>query len=292
MHQSINGDRLNISQENCNNHFVKNHAVSNPSGLKNNSSDCKPKIRIVKSSETMTSSVPNGRGMSKQAQVNTSYLTPGLSSGLSKSDQMLNRLLRDQLELAYIDHEKNLRTAQSYAAFQQLKNSQPRLEVTPTHSRSTSPHRSRHHGRSHSPLTPKHSGEGSGWSSGSENSFRSNKSAPSTYMPGTPVRLQHNQQTNQFRPVIPARGYQTAPCSPVHRQHGSPTPLTFHRQEQLLKHAHINVIWSYIYDAVKTGQLENLDESDPKTWWRKLFLILKYKHGKGMVYLSFTFFLL
>lgn len=240
----------------------------------------KPKIRIERSSETVPSKM-SGKKLSKQRQaeqINSSLLSPATkTSSLSKSDQMLNRLLRDQLELAYIDHQKNLKEARSYAALQQLQKSQPRLEVSPLNSRNSSP--ARNHPlltacRSHSPLSHKNSD--GGWSSGSDHSHSSYHSTP--HITQTPTRFQH-YLARSIQPV--PSGSQTAPCSPVHRAQDRSTrhcPPNGH--EKLTKT--VSLLWNYIYDAVTSGHLENFDDKDPKHWWQKLFLMLKYKHGKGM----------
>lgn len=243
----------------------------------------RPEIRIERPSETNRSKM-NGRKSSKQRpaeQANGSLLSPAAkTSSLSKSDQMLNRLLRDQLELAYIDHQKNLKNAQSHAALQLLRRSQPRLEVSPTNSRNSSPGRT-HPAltacRSHSPLSHKNSD--GGWSSGSDHSHNSYRSTPHIIQTAN-AKYQHLTKSKPF----PTQS-QTAPCSPVHRvQDRSNYRSQADEHSQLQKKAHANLLWNYIYDAVNSGHLENFDEKDPKKWWQKLFLMLKYKHGKGMCY--------
>lgn len=244
----------------------------------------RPEIRVEKPSETNRSKM-SGRKSSKQCQeeqTNSSLLTPAAkTSSLSKSDQMLNRLLRDQLELAYIDHQKNLKNAQSHAALQLLRRSQPRLEASPTNSRNSSPgrtHTTLTACRSHSPLC--HKSSDGGWSSGSDHSHSSYHSTPRIIQTAN-AKYQHLVTVKPIKP-FPTQS-QTAPCSPVHRlqdranHHSQPKELA-----NLQKKAHANVLWNYIHDAVTSGQLENFDERDPKKWWQKLFLMLKYKHGKGM----------
>lgn len=221
-----------------------------------------------------------GRIGPPQQQINTSLLSPRRMAGFSKSEQAIDHLLLDQLELAYVDHARNLRDAQSYTVFQQLRRSQPKLELSPNSSRHSSPVRPRAQtglSRSNSPLASKFSD--GGLSSGSENSRVSNRSL--SHSRGT----QHNSREliDQWPPASPRFGSHTAPCSPQHqraRNHCTHTCASVLNHE-LLKHAHINLIWRFIQDAVKSARLENFDFKDPKLWWRRLFSVLRQRNGKG-----------
>lgn len=233
-----------------------------------------------------------------RSHIDPSRLTTDTSRShrLSKSEQTLNRLLRDQLQLAYSDHQNNMRTAQSYAAIQQLRKSQPRLEITQSASpsrhaspsranmsRNQSPHSPR---RGHSPLTHKVS---DGWSSGSEQSCTSNKSAPPGYRQA--VRLQSAPTSGKNTPLTlsPTHQSQTRsrPGSPRGSnagQTGVQTGVTASNSNDMIKHAHINLLWTFILDAItSTPHLDNYGEVEPRIWWRRLFHILKYKHGKGKI---------
>lgn len=210
---------------------------------------------------------------------------------LSKSEQTLNRLLRDQLQLAYSDHQNNMRNAQSFAALQQLRKSQPRLELSPSPSpsRGTSPHRrgksrnrspTNQNHRTHSPLAAKMS---DGWSSGSEQSTTSNRSAPPGYRQ---ARESHGQlPSGKCSPagqcLSPASRSASQSRSSPNSPRGSNAGVSASDSSELIKHAHINLLWSFILDAIQTSHVENYGDIEPRIWWKRLFLVLKYKHGKG-----------
>lgn len=260
----------------------------------------------------------NGSKARKQQRSHTHverYLSPNAappSPRLSKSDQMLSRLLKDQLQLAYSDHQNNVRSAQSHEALEHLRNSQPRLELTPSSSRHASPcrgSRSQNHSpllarKSHSPVSHLRHYDTGGGSSGSENSYSSNMSAPPSYM-----QLSRSKSCTPSRTHSPAKQQERLlrerKESRYASQTNSPTYSPMHsnrtsRHQQrnpvrpvngglgigagtsdLVKNAHINLLWAFILDAVRTGQLEHFDSGEPKQWWRKLFQTLKQLHGKG-----------
>ena len=215
---------------------------------------------------------------------------PPRDARLSRSEQTLNRLLRDQLQLAYSDHQNNMRNAQSYAALQQLRRSQPRLELSPSPSRGASPQRrdkSRHrspnnHHRTHSPLAAKVSD--GGWSSGSEQSTTSNRSAPPGYRQARGSHGQlHSGKSTPGQGLSPA--HQSRSSSAQNSPRGSNAGVSASDSSELIKHAHINLLWSFILDAIQTSHIEHYGDIEPKIWWRRLFLVLKYKHGKGKIFI-------
>lgn len=236
----------------------------------------KPEIKITESSETRSSKMSRRKSSHQTGQVSGSFLHPVKTSSLSKSDQMLNQLLKDQLELAYIDHQNNIKSAQTQAALQLLRKSQPHLDVSPSNSRHSSPARNISSGisrRSHSPLSNKNSD--GGWSSGSEYGYSSSPRITRIAAAGIPQS--RSRSAHQVR-----REYQSAPCSPLHRAQEPAQRYGLSNIQDNLPNL-INLVWNHVYDAVTMGNLlESFDEQDPKQWWKKLFRMLQYKHGKGM----------
>lgn len=204
----------------------------------------------------------------------------------SKSDQMLSRLLKDQLQLAYSDHQNNVRCAQSHEALMQLRHSQPRLELTPSSSRPASPTR-KSKSQNASPslsrrsLSPLNHRLLDGGSSGSENSFASNYSAPVYYQVGR-SRSCNTSRTHSPDHRIPQSNGVSRKAARIMRQSSVAGHQVARDSSQLVKQAHINRLWEFIIDAVNAAQLEDFSDSDPKQWWRKLFQTLKLMHGKGV----------
>lgn len=262
----------------------------------------------------------NHRGRRQTHHTDEAYLSPnhrpGFSQtqGQSKSDQMLSRLLKDQLQLAYSDYQNNLRCAQSPAALEHLRNSQPRIDITPSSSRHASPHRQsvsanvspRSGRRSRSPALYKPNDFGS---SGSEHSYTGNIGPAPPYSQAAAGR---SKSCTTSRAQSPCHQHQAAARTASLSQTGSlrnsplrkgpSTPKMYNLNgtnsrggstSDLVKNAHFNLLWAFILDAITTGRLEEFGVGDPKQWWRKLFQTIKLMHGKGKAFITtFCFFFL
>ena len=284
------------SQETALSNRIKNQLKSKPQDKDHASQrrqTATPSIYIAGAPDIGREMHPNGRGNHRRDIIDESYLSPTRIAipTQSKSDQTLNRLLQDQLELAYSDHQSNVKSAQSYAAIQHLRNFQPHLELSPNTSRHTSPCRSPSSLRQ-SPIISRRNGSSAVYkgydagSSGSERSFGSNKSAP------LPVYLQvgRSKSATPSRTQSPNRqiprcvSHNNSPSrSPVRHATLSPKHSNgaLSGPSELVKHAHINLLWAFILDAIRSAHLDAFNESEPKQWWRKLFQTLKEKHGRG-----------
>ena len=65
------------------------------------------------------------------------------------------------------------------------------------------------------------------------------------------------------------------------RQQYAPTAVELADQPPLPKLATFANLWKTIFDTVRDNDMLSLEEPDPKNWWRKVFLNVKKRHGKG-----------
>lgn len=65
------------------------------------------------------------------------------------------------------------------------------------------------------------------------------------------------------------------------RQQYAPTALTLDNEPPMPKLATFTQLWDTIFSIVKENGMLDLDEPDPRLWWRKVFLNLRHRHGKG-----------
>ena len=74
------------------------------------------------------------------------------------------------------------------------------------------------------------------------------------------------------------------------RQHYAPRTTALRNEPPVPKLATFTELWNTIFDIVRENEMLNLDEPDPRLWWRKVFMNMRRRHGKGKtVYLYFVF---
>lgn len=66
------------------------------------------------------------------------------------------------------------------------------------------------------------------------------------------------------------------------RQQYAPTALELRGQPPAPKLTRITDLWETISETVRENGMLELDEPDPRMWWRKVFVSLRKRHGKGM----------
>ena len=65
------------------------------------------------------------------------------------------------------------------------------------------------------------------------------------------------------------------------QQHYTPKTLQLRDEPPVPKLATFAKLWEVIFQTVRENDMLELDEPDPKLWWRKVFVNLRRRHGKG-----------
>ncbi|KAF6031958.1 hypothetical protein EB796_009736 [Bugula neritina] len=65
------------------------------------------------------------------------------------------------------------------------------------------------------------------------------------------------------------------------RQAYAPTATELQDARPLPKLATFTQLWNLIFEIVRDNEMLELDEPDPRLWWRKVFINLRKVHGKG-----------
>lgn len=68
------------------------------------------------------------------------------------------------------------------------------------------------------------------------------------------------------------------------RQQYAPTSVELGNAPPLPKLATFTHLWELIFGIVRDNEMLELDEPDPRLWWRKVFVNLRKRHGKGEDY--------
>ncbi|XP_067928246.1 nucleosome assembly protein 1-like 1 isoform X2 [Watersipora subatra] len=64
------------------------------------------------------------------------------------------------------------------------------------------------------------------------------------------------------------------------RQRYAPTSIALEQEPPVPKLATFTQLWEIILSTVRENEMLELDEPDPRLWWRKMFISLRKKHGK------------
>lgn len=65
------------------------------------------------------------------------------------------------------------------------------------------------------------------------------------------------------------------------QQHYTPKTLQLRDEPPVPKLATFAKLWEVIFQTVKDNDMLELDEPDPRLWWRKVFVNMRRRHGKG-----------
>lgn len=65
------------------------------------------------------------------------------------------------------------------------------------------------------------------------------------------------------------------------QQHYTPKTQQLRDEPPLPKLAQFAKLWEVIFQTVSDNDMLELEEADPRAWWRKVFVNLRRRHGKG-----------
>lgn len=104
---------------------------------------------------------------------------------------------------------------------------------------------------------------------------------PDTVIRRSPISMNGNRSPNSSMKPVPLTS--GASLWGKVRQQYAPTAVELAGQPPTPKLATFSNLWKMIFDTVRDSDMLNLEEPDPKIWWRKVFLNMKKRHGKGEI---------